>query len=104
MDGACVGMAPHPSCPASPGEAPSLCALHGGGFRASRVPCGSNVVVWWSGGTQGFTCLYDQQGALIGTGAAIDSPSYCGGNATWRWGTEIPRSCVQLSDPNLCTP
>jgi hypothetical protein len=99
----CLGQMPHPSCPATPSDAPSLCSLFGEGYRASRVPCGSGVLVWWSGGTQGFECLYDAAGSLVGTRSVIDSPSFCRFSSTWTWGMTIP-SCARPTAPNICAP
>lgn len=100
----CVGQQPHPTCPTSPNEAVSLCALHGGGYQVSRATCGQGTTVWWSGGTVAFMCLYDEQGKLSGTSGVTDSPSYCRGYGSWTWGAQIPSECVRRSDPNLCKP
>jgi hypothetical protein len=105
VGGRCVGMQPHPACPARPEQAASLCSLHGGGYRrVIQTACGSQSLVWWSGGTTGFQCLYDSQGTLIATSGASDAPSYCKTYATWTWGASIEPGCLRRSDPDICTP
>jgi hypothetical protein len=103
VDDRCVGLQALPYCPASPNDAASLCTLFaGGGFPVTRTACGQDVVVSWSGFTKGLLCLYNSQGALVGTLSGTDSPSYCRRFGSWTWGVEIPAACQRPMAANLC--
>jgi hypothetical protein len=103
-DNRCVGQQPHPACPASPAGAAALCSLYAGGFPVTRGACGQDTVVLWSGVVTGFFCLYNAQGALVGTLSRTDSPSYCRRFSHWTWGAEIPEACQRAMHPNICLP
>ena len=98
----CIGLQPHPACPASPDGAAALCSLHGGGYPVTRGACGQDTVVLWSGGTSGVFCLYDAAGTLKGTLSRTDSPSYCRRFGHWTWGADISDACQRSKHANIC--